>query len=180
MGSIDTLVAARVTKPAGIAPTEVPVWNGTTWVRSSATPVGYRSIQQRPVMTATLSAAQSIPTGAGTQVIFNTIESVGDPNSVLSLNSGTGAITVSETAWYVVSGFITFTASGGGSSRLVQLFVGGVEVGRGYTPPGLQPVSASVMVLITAGQALTALTFQDAGAALNATVARLSIAQVSR
>jgi hypothetical protein len=39
MDSIDALVSARVTKPSGISTGEVPVWNGTTWVRSSAQPV---------------------------------------------------------------------------------------------------------------------------------------------
>ena len=34
MDAIDALIAARVTKPASIASGEVPVWNGTTWVRS--------------------------------------------------------------------------------------------------------------------------------------------------
>jgi hypothetical protein len=35
MDAIDTLLAARVTKPAGLVSGEVPVWNGTTFVRSS-------------------------------------------------------------------------------------------------------------------------------------------------
>jgi len=37
MDSIDTLIAARIGKPSGIATGEVPVWNGTTFVRSSVT-----------------------------------------------------------------------------------------------------------------------------------------------
>lgn len=36
MDSIDSLLAARVTKPASIISGEFPIWNGTTWVRSSA------------------------------------------------------------------------------------------------------------------------------------------------
>jgi len=41
LDDIDALLAARVTKPAGIVSGEVPVWNGTTWVRSSAlAPIG--------------------------------------------------------------------------------------------------------------------------------------------
>lgn len=36
MAQIDALIAARAAKPAGIAAGEVPVWNGTAWVRSSA------------------------------------------------------------------------------------------------------------------------------------------------
>lgn len=44
MDAIDTLVANRAEKPAGIASGEVPVWNGTTWVRSSVTRVGPTSL----------------------------------------------------------------------------------------------------------------------------------------
>jgi hypothetical protein len=44
MDSIDALIAARVTKPAGIVSGEVPVWNGTTWVRSTTTNIGLTSL----------------------------------------------------------------------------------------------------------------------------------------
>lgn len=37
MDAIDALIAANPTKPSGIVSGEVPVWNGTTWVRSSVT-----------------------------------------------------------------------------------------------------------------------------------------------
>jgi hypothetical protein len=44
MAAIDALIAARVASPSGIAVGEVPVWNGTTWVRSSVTHVGPSSL----------------------------------------------------------------------------------------------------------------------------------------
>lgn len=44
MDSIDTLLANRAEKPAGIVSGEVPVWNGTTWVRSSVTRIGATSL----------------------------------------------------------------------------------------------------------------------------------------
>jgi hypothetical protein len=37
MDAIDSLLDTYVGKPSGIATGEVPVWNGTTWVRSSVT-----------------------------------------------------------------------------------------------------------------------------------------------
>lgn len=48
MDALDSLLAsgAFATKPAGIASGEVPVWNGTTWVRSSVTPIGSSSLVQ--------------------------------------------------------------------------------------------------------------------------------------
>lgn len=37
MAAIQTALSSRLSTPAGIATGEVPVWNGSTWVRSSAT-----------------------------------------------------------------------------------------------------------------------------------------------
>lgn len=36
MAQIDALIASRLATPAGILSGEIPVWNGSTWVRSSA------------------------------------------------------------------------------------------------------------------------------------------------
>lgn len=44
MDAIDTLLDSYASKPSGIASGEVPVWNGTTWVRSSVTRVGPSSL----------------------------------------------------------------------------------------------------------------------------------------
>lgn len=44
MDSIDALIAARVPSPTGVASGEVPVWNGTAWVRSSVTRIGPSSL----------------------------------------------------------------------------------------------------------------------------------------
>lgn len=44
MDSIDALLQGRVAKPASIAAGEVPVWNGSTWVRSTTTNIGPTSL----------------------------------------------------------------------------------------------------------------------------------------
>lgn len=44
MDAIDVVLDGYVPKPTGIATGEVPVWNGTTWVRSSVTRVGASSL----------------------------------------------------------------------------------------------------------------------------------------
>lgn len=44
MDTIDTLIAGRAAKPAGIVSGEVPVWDGTNWVRSSVTRIGASSL----------------------------------------------------------------------------------------------------------------------------------------
>jgi len=44
MDAIDPLITDRAKKPSGILSGEVPVWNGTTWVRSSVTKIGAASL----------------------------------------------------------------------------------------------------------------------------------------
>jgi hypothetical protein len=44
MQAIDALLQGRVPSPAGIASGEVPVWNGSAWVRSSVTQIGASSL----------------------------------------------------------------------------------------------------------------------------------------
>lgn len=44
MDAIDALIAARVTKPAGIVSGEAAVWNGSGWDRSSVTRIGPTSL----------------------------------------------------------------------------------------------------------------------------------------
>jgi hypothetical protein len=58
MDAIDTLLAARVVKPSGIVSGEVPVWNGTTWVRSSVTKLASGNFG--PVVNADIDAAAAI------------------------------------------------------------------------------------------------------------------------
>lgn len=43
MTAIQTALSARVNKPSGIASGEVPVWNGSSWVRSSTTNISANS-----------------------------------------------------------------------------------------------------------------------------------------
>lgn len=44
MAAIQTALSSRVTIPASLAATEIPVWNGSAWVRSSTTQVGPASL----------------------------------------------------------------------------------------------------------------------------------------
>lgn len=67
MDSIDTLIAARVLGPAGIVSGEVPVWNGTAWVRSSVTKIGPTSLTGFTAWTPVWGSAGTAPTlGNGT------------------------------------------------------------------------------------------------------------------
>ena len=44
MDAIDTLLDSYAAKPSGIVSGEVPVWNGSAWVRSSVTRIGVGSL----------------------------------------------------------------------------------------------------------------------------------------
>lgn len=55
MAQIDALVAARVAAPSGIAAGEVPVWNGSTWVRSSTTRINNAGSTLPKVTTSTFA-----------------------------------------------------------------------------------------------------------------------------
>lgn len=48
MAAIQTALNARVSAPAGIATGEVPVWNGTTWARSTTTRISASSLAASP------------------------------------------------------------------------------------------------------------------------------------
>jgi hypothetical protein len=65
MAAIDTLIAARVLKPAGITPGDVPVWNGTTFVRPTGT--ASSSVFLRG------DGAWATPAGAAAQIFDSTL-----------------------------------------------------------------------------------------------------------
>lgn len=60
MAAIQAALSARVGAPSGIVSGEVPVWNGTTWVRSSATKIGTGSLTNYPWSNADVAAAAGI------------------------------------------------------------------------------------------------------------------------
>lgn len=60
MAIIDTLIAGRVQKPAGIASGEVAVWNGSGWDRSTVTKIGNSSLAGYP-FTSNISVGTSLP-----------------------------------------------------------------------------------------------------------------------
>ena len=119
MGQIDALIAARdatiaskVASPAGILSGEVPVWNGSAWVRSSATGIntvngkntasvsgantdlawtfGVANIAyaEVTVVGGTLRNLAAPPTGQGARVVVTNV--AGAPFTVLHVTGGTG------------------------------------------------------------------------------------------
>lgn len=48
MDEINTLLQLNINKPSGILTGEVPVWNGTTFVRSTVTPIGIDGLSGYP------------------------------------------------------------------------------------------------------------------------------------
>lgn len=59
MAAIQTALNARVSAPSGIATGEVPVWNGTTWARSTTTHISASSLAASPAITTFLRGDSS-------------------------------------------------------------------------------------------------------------------------
>jgi hypothetical protein len=115
MDAIDTLIAARVTKPSGIVSGEVPVWNGATWVRSSATNVGPASLGSgTPSASNMLRGDGSWQTPPGTEIGYDQIVS---PVTVSSAAEATGTTVIT-------CGAHTFD----GSPVLVEFFAPQIQI----------------------------------------------------
>lgn len=126
MDDIDALLVARVTKPTGVLTNDVPVWNGTTWVKptgshtgtnflrddgswSPATSVTYRSAGNPLsdiVSTAALTTfiTQAIAAGMGANGVLR-ITAQGDylnnsgANQGFELKSTFGGVTLFDVTW---------------------------------------------------------------------------------
>lgn len=101
MDALDALIAARVTKPVGLAPGEVPVWNGTGWDRSSVTRIGAASLGSgTPDATTFLRGDQTwaSPPGGLTK-LGETLQNTNQPSiSVASIAGGHRNLLVTLTA----------------------------------------------------------------------------------
>lgn len=78
MDSIDALLQARVTIPASLASQEVPVWNGSAFVRSSVTNIGPTSLGSgTPDATKYLRGDGSwqVPASSGMSLLYDSVDS---------------------------------------------------------------------------------------------------------
>lgn len=83
MDSIDALIAARVPKPAALAPGEVPVWNGSAWVRSSVTQITANGV------TGLVTNTSGALSAAATDLAGPPVGSIRHTNLVITTGGGT-------------------------------------------------------------------------------------------
>lgn len=116
------------------------------------------------------TAAQSIPSGTATTV--TTFTKVFDRDNA-NFNASTGVFTAPATAWYVISGQITFASSAWTAANAIQLtaVANGVTVSSGLFTvevTGTFPVTVvlpTTFVSLTSGQTLVVQAFQNNGVA---------------
>ena len=94
MSSIDALIQGRVPIPGGIAAGEVPVWNGSTWVRSSVTGIAPSSIA------ATYSAYTPTWSSGGTQPAIGNAQVVARYAQIGKVVHAYGSITFGSTSTF--------------------------------------------------------------------------------
>jgi hypothetical protein len=140
MDDIDALIAARVSKPAGVTAGDVPVWNGTTWV---------------------------IPTGTRTGAKFlrddGSWQSVSPATNELAYNEFTSNVTVNATTEATANTIVTASAVtfDGSTQVFVEYLIPQVDSG---TSAGIQ----LQMVLYDGASSIGILTqYQDAVASTN-------------
>lgn len=183
MDTIDTLIAGRAAKPAGIVSGEVPVWDGTNWVRSSTLPLGTNQIadgaitgeKQGSQVWARLSragTAQSIPNGVETLVNFDLEPN--DPDNMWV--SGTPErLTVPRQGVWLFTTFTTWGISTVGE-RITVFRTNGNEYLRSSIGPnagGASNYTQAVLIPLNSGDYITLGAYQNSGAALTV-IAHLS------
>lgn len=141
MDAIDALIAANPTKPAGIVSGEVPVWNGTTWVRSSVTRINTVRPQDLGQDSATTGqvlkwdGSKWAPAAGSTSDLHY---SEATANVTLAATASASATTILAGAAVTYANspvFVEFTAprfnrgSAGGNAH-IEVFVDGTSVGE--------------------------------------------------
>lgn len=131
MAQIDALIAARLATPSGIASGEVPVWNGTTWARSSVTPMAASGISGYPTdVTKTLHGDGSWQSDelVYAQITANvTFSGVGIASSTTIISSGTVAF---DGKPVIVEFFCPGLSIPASDSAVIVLFDGGASVAQ--------------------------------------------------
>jgi hypothetical protein len=189
MDSIDALLLQRVLKPAGVVSGEVPVWNGTTWVRSSATNVAPSSLGSGspsvstylrgdgtwaplaiPRVYVTKSAVQTLTTSTPTALTFNqesfdtdTMHDTVTNNHLLTAKTAGVYLFVANIIWTSnsVGQRIAWFGYNGGASNIFETRV---TPTAGNSTPHQQVVGAWPMAV---NDTMQLVVFQDSGGNLD-------------
>jgi hypothetical protein len=106
MAQIDALIASRIGTPAGITTGEIPVWNGSTWVRSST---------QRPAQSSLGTGTPSISTFLRGDVAW--APAVGSPYRKTTAKQIVNTTSVID----LLNGEVTIAAGAMGTDRVLRL-----------------------------------------------------------
>lgn len=122
VAAIDTLLQARVTNPASVAAGEVPVWNGSTWVRSST--YGLLNAQVTQVVAhgtkTTTTSTSGTNFAGGADVLTSAL-------SFTAIAGATYAFRIAASNWGTVSsgaGFLALNLDGTESGLIASLSTG--------------------------------------------------------
>lgn len=147
MDSLDALIAARVLKPAGILSGEVPVWNGSTWVRSSATNIGPSSLGSGSPSSTTFLRGDGTWAVAGLKTTVSTLAG-GPPGSPADTDIWVAtAVDANGTRW-------VFQYNAGSASASKWEFIGGSPA-RVDIATDESTASTTYVDLTTAGPSFT-------------------------
>lgn len=145
MAQIDALIAARVAKPSGIVLGEVPVWNGTAFVRSSVTNIGSSSLGTGG-------------DGSGTHFLADD-QTFKSPGGTTYRKVTAKAVNTTTAATDLLNGEITVAANAMGTNKMLRLTVAGDwtnSSGAGAVFPRFQLLLGATTLIDTNTPATTA------------------------
>lgn len=132
MDAIDALLSARVSKPSGISAGEVPVWNGSSFVRSSVTNVGPASLGSGTPSSLNFLRGDGVwATAAGYTVLRKTsVTDVVNTTTATDLLAGVGVLPVLTTTGIVAVTIIGdyLNNSGAGVSAALEVKLGATTI----------------------------------------------------
>lgn len=150
MGQIDALLQARVSKPAGIAIGEVPVWNGSAFVRPTSQPITVSALAPGTNGQVLTTSGGVAAWGAGSSVSIGT-------TLPASPNDGDEAILVDSTTAPTYAWRFRYDASVTDANKWI--FIGGAPItvtspATNYTQtPGTTYVNLTNRVNVTVPRA---------------------------
>jgi hypothetical protein len=136
------------------------------------------AIGQRTAAAVYGSAAQSLANNTSVQLTFSTTEF----DNGLTVNLGTGDLTVVTPGWYWVSAWVRIAANSTGNRQIyIRQDTSPIGYLRSQTvaSPDTTVLTANALTFFTAGQSINMQAAQDSGGALNATNRRLAAVRVA-
>lgn len=122
------------------------------------------------------SATQSIPLNTGTTIVFDT--EVADSGGLVDLATDDDAITADQDGWATIDAWVGFATNASGDRRQIQIAIDGVAAKLDSRPPisgSTTHMAIAVQKLITIGQKVSVIVFQDGADPLNTTANQVAL-----